>query len=112
MSVDESNLIDVLSFDPATRERVLTISDHLDWTDSIGHQEILQRKLNSYLALVESGELRQKYREAQHCRICLKIVLKFEPDKGGLLFLNRAQKVVELAGFRLEHRLFAASYDN
>jgi hypothetical protein len=111
MSVDEPNLIDVLSFDPATRERVLTISDHLDWTDSIGHQEILRRKLNSYLALVESGEL-QKYPEVQDCRICLKIVLKFEPDKDGLLFLNRAQKVVELAGFRLEHQLFVASYDD
>jgi hypothetical protein len=112
MSVDEPNLIDILSFDPARRETVLTISDHLDWTDTIGHQEILQRKLNSYLAFVESGELRQKYPEAQDGKICLKIVLKFKPDKEGLLFLNRAQKVVESAGFRLEHQLFAASYDN
>jgi hypothetical protein len=112
MSVDEPNRIDMLSFDPATREIVLTISDHLDWTNSTRHQEILQKKLNAYLAFVESGELHEKYPEAGSGRICLKIVLKFKPDKKGLLFLNRAQKVVESAGFRLEHHLFAASYNN
>jgi hypothetical protein len=112
MSVDEPSLIDIISFDPATRETVLTISDHLDWADAVHHQEILQRKLNAYLAFVESGELLEKYPDAEDTAICLKIVLKFKPDQEGLLFLSRAQQAVKLAGFRLEHHLFAESYNN
>jgi hypothetical protein len=61
LSVDQPNVIDVLSFDPVAQETVLTISDHLDWSDTVRHQEILQRKLNAYLAFVERGEILEKY---------------------------------------------------
>jgi hypothetical protein len=110
--VDQPNVIDVLSFDPVAQETVLTISDHHDWSGTARHQELLQQKLNAYLALVESGEILEKYPDAERGRICFKIVLKFRPDDDGFLFLKRAQKVVESAGFRLEHQLFAASYNN
>jgi hypothetical protein len=57
MSVEQTDVVDIISIDRETGHVVLTISDHLDWSDSVGHQAILQKKLNTYLAFIESGEI-------------------------------------------------------
>jgi uncharacterized protein DUF6572 len=54
---DES-AVDIISIWEPDSNAVLTISDHLDSSDSVQHQTILQTRLNRYLAFVESGELR------------------------------------------------------
>jgi hypothetical protein len=46
MAVEQSDLIDIISTDRVTGDVVLTISDHLDWSDSPAHQVFLQAKLN------------------------------------------------------------------
>jgi len=65
MTVEETKLIDIISTDELGRVN-LTISDHLDWKDSDKHQQILQAKLNSYLAFVENGELLEQYPDAKN----------------------------------------------
>jgi hypothetical protein len=57
VSVEQTDIIDIISTDRATGHVVLTISDHLDWSDSTAHQMLLQTKLNRYLAFVESDEI-------------------------------------------------------
>lgn len=57
MSVDQSETVDLLSFEKESGDVVLTVSDHLDWQKSVAHQQILQAKLNTYLAFVEGGQL-------------------------------------------------------
>jgi len=57
MTVEETNVVDLISTDRKTGDIILIISDHLDWSDSTGHQQILQAKFNAYLAFVESGEI-------------------------------------------------------
>jgi hypothetical protein len=111
LSVEWSNTIDIVSIDPKGQV-VLTISDHLDWTDSIKHQRTLQNKLNAYVAFVESGEILEQYPEAKDRPLIFKIVFKFRPDGGGQDFLAKAQNVVKSAGFSLQHEVFAESYDN
>lgn len=54
MSVEQFDVVDVKE----SGHVVLTISDHLDWSNSEEHQTILQAKLNKYLAFVESGQAR------------------------------------------------------
>ena len=82
MSVEESGVIDIISIDGQTGHAILTISDHLDWSDSIHHQTILQAKLNAYLAFVESGQILVNYPDAAGRSIVFKVVLKFKPDQG------------------------------
>jgi hypothetical protein len=60
VSVEQTDVVDILGIDRETGQVVLTISDHLDWSDSLGRQTILQKKLNTYLAFVESGEILSK----------------------------------------------------
>lgn len=112
MSVEQFDVVDVISTDPKTGQVVLTISDHLDWTDSVRHQAVLQAKFNKYLAFIESGEILTRYPEAKGRPIAINVVFKHKPDQEGWQFLGRAQRVIESAGFTLRHELFAESYDN
>ena len=99
MSVDQTNVIDLISTN-ANGEVVLTVSDHLDWRDSIRHQTILQEKLNTYLAFAESGQILQEYPDAEGRPVVFDVVLKFEPDNEGVHFLKRAAEAVKSAGFK------------
>jgi hypothetical protein len=112
MSVEELNVVDITSIDKRTGQVVLSITDHLDWCDSVKHQITLQKKLNAYLAFVESGELLQRFPDAEGRPVALNIVFKFKPDADGLRFLERAKQVVQSAGCEMRYELFAESYDN
>ena len=103
MSVEQPDVVNIISTDTRTGHVVLTISDHLDWSDSPGHQMILQTKLNRYLAFVESGELLQRCENAAGRLVAIKVVFQFRPDKDGRDFLSRARAVIESAGFSFRH---------
>ena len=112
VSVEQLDVVDVISTDKESGHVVLTISDHLDWSNSQEHQTILQAKLNKYLAFVESGELLTRYSDARGRPVAIKVVFKFRPDQDGRNFLARAKGEIESAGFTLRHEIFAESYDN
>jgi hypothetical protein len=111
VSVDQPRNIDIVSINKDGNV-VLTISDHLDWADTIHHQLILQAKFNAYLAFVESGEILEQYPKSEGRAIIFKVVFKFSPDIEGRKFLAKAKEVIKSAGFDLELELFAESYDN
>jgi hypothetical protein len=106
------DVVDIVSIEKETGEVMLTVSDHLDWTDSVGHQVLLQKKLNAYLAFVESGEILQRYPKARGRSVIFKVVFRCRPDPGGFKFLARARATIRSAGFDLRHEIFADSYDN
>ena len=94
MSVEQSDVIDFIGTDRLTGDVVLTISDHLDWSDSTAHQLLLQTKLNRYLAFVESGEILETYPNAKDKAIIFKVVFKFPPDASGRTFLARGDRTI------------------
>jgi RHS repeat-associated protein len=112
VSIEQLDVVDIVSIDKQTGHVILTISDHLDWSDSVAHQTALQAKFNKYLAFIESGEILTRYPEAKGRPVVIKVVLKYKPDLDGCSFLSRAKAVIESAGFSLRHELFAESYDN
>jgi len=112
VSVEQLDVIDVISIDKATGHVILTISDHLDWSNTVAHQTTLQAKFNKYLAFVEGGEVLTQYPDAKDRPIGIKVVFKHRPDSEGWRFLSRAKEVIESAGFSLRHEVFADSYDN
>ena len=112
MSVENDAVVDVISLDEQKSAVVLTVSDHLDWSDSTRHQTILQSTLNRYLAFVESGELLDRYPAGKGLRVTFRVVFKFKPDKAAIEFLTKAKQGIESAGFSFETEVFAESYDN
>ena len=75
MAVDNPAVIDIVGIDDSGRV-VLTISDHLDWTDSVAHQQTLQEKINRYLAFVESGEILDSYPLAAGKQVRVRVITK------------------------------------
>ena len=55
MSVEDENVVEIISTNEPQSTAVLTVSDHLDWLDTVQHQTLLQAKLNRYLACRERG---------------------------------------------------------
>jgi hypothetical protein len=106
VSVEEADLIDIVGINRETGHVILTISDHLDWSDSRAHQLILQKKFNSYLAFVESGEILRKYPDAKDRTVVFRVVFQLPPDQEGQEFLRRAAKVIESAGFMFKTEVF------
>jgi uncharacterized protein DUF6572 len=92
VSVERLDVVDIVSIDKETGHVVLTISDHLDWSDTVRHQTILQAKFNKYLAFVESGEILESYPDAKDRPVAIKVVFKHKPDQEGLRFLARAKR--------------------
>ncbi len=111
MSVEQAKTIDTIGIDKMTGAVVLTIYDHVDWSDSRSHQLMLQAKLNSYLSFIESGELVDTYPNARARPVRICVVGKFEPDEDGQAFLARAKSVVQGAGFELIFTIFRPSPD-
>jgi hypothetical protein len=101
MSIEQTDVVDIISTERLTGDIVLTISDHFDWTDSMAHQLLLQTKLNRYLAFVESGEILEGYPNAKERRIVFSVTFKFPPDESGRAFLSKARQIIESAGFTL-----------
>lgn len=112
MSVEQFDVVDVVSIDPKTGHVILTISDHLDWSDTVGHQSTLQVKFNKYLAFIESGEILTRYPDAKDRAVTIKVVFKYKPDQEGWRFLTKANEVIKSAGFSFLYEVFAESYDN
>lgn len=112
MSVEDPGVVDIISLDKQTGCVTLTISDHLDWTDTAQHERLLEEKLNKYLAFVESGEILERYPEARGRAVKVRLVFMHRPDRHGQQFLTRARQVIESAGIQFEHELFAESYNN
>ena len=98
MSVSDTHKIDFLSTDGETI--VLTISDHLEWDTTDTHQVILQEKINSYLAFIESGEIFESYplaKDKESFRI--QVVLKHLPDEDGIDFLKQVETILIDSGY-------------
>jgi hypothetical protein len=99
MAVNDPDVVDLVSIDPSGCV-VLTISDHLDWLDSISHQQVLQEKINRYLAFVESGEILESYPHAKGRQVIVRVVAKYQPDPAGLQFFDRAKGILAQAGIQ------------
>ena len=109
MSVEETGVVDIVGIDRKTGHVVLTIADHLDWSNSTKHQATLQKKLNAYLAFVESGEIFHKYPDAKDRPVAFRVVFRVAPDAEGRAFLARARQVIESAGFSLWDELYTGA---
>ena len=112
MTVEETKVIDIISVDPKSAQVVLTISDHLDWSDTPRHLETLQAKLNSYLAFVESGEILDSYPTAVGRQPRIEVVFQFPPEDEGFRFLETAGSIIRSAGIHFNWRVFGRDLPN
>ncbi|WP_367171653.1 DUF6572 domain-containing protein [Zoogloea sp.] len=66
---------------------------------------MIQEKLNSYLAFVETGEILESYPAAEGRSIKLVVICQFEPDEEGARFLSLRREVIKNAGLDFGYRV-------
>ena len=104
MTIDQSEVIDIIGFDEVSA--TLVISDHLEWDQENEKLLLLQEKLNKYLAFIESGELLEKYPEAEGKEVELQLVSKYVPNTElAKHFLSKVSEVISGAGFQFSHEI-------
>lgn len=108
MTVEQTNVVDFISTELNSGEVVLTISDHLEWDAEGEHLLLLQEKLNTYLAFLESGEIFESYPNARNKTISINIVCKYSPDQSATKFFAIAEEIVKGAGFGLSWEVLEA----
>ena len=106
MTVEDVAVIDILGINKA-EEVVLTISDHLDWSNEVDHLLTLQAKINKYLEFIENGEIFEKYPKAKGRKIVIEVIGKHEPPPRAKDFIEEAMRRITKAGFCFRFRLFA-----
>lgn len=108
MSVDQTDVVDGIGVDSVSGKVVLTISDHLEWSED-DHLLQLQEKVNTYLSFVETGELLNSYPDAKGRDVLINVVCKYPPDDRAVGFLRRVANIVDGAGIKFGYHLFDAN---
>jgi hypothetical protein len=110
MSIDNIKVVDFTGVDKESGDVILTISDHLPWTDSISenrnHLNLLEGKINTYLQFIESGQLVEDYPDAKGKKVVINVVGKFTLNYDAIIYFEKAEKVIANAGFKLSFQLF------
>ena len=108
MSVEDLDKVDLVSLG-ADGRWFLTVSDHLEWTETVSHQYKLQNKLNAYMRFIETGQIYTSYPAAKGHELVIDVRFMYLPDEAGWKFLERVRDVVERAGVMLQCKLLKGS---
>ena len=108
MPIDVPDTIDLVTSGPEG-SYVLTICDHLDWSETVPHQRMLQTKVNSYLRFIECGQLRERFPASAGKDVSIRVLAQYEPDEEGRQFLARLEKALGQAGYAFAWRIFDAA---
>jgi hypothetical protein len=100
MSVEQTDVVDIVAKDRETGGAIVIMVDPLDWEGSTyEHLMLVQEKINAYLRFIESGEINQWIPGATEnpVRIEVQCVYPLVPDAEH--FYTHAKRRVQEAGF-------------
>ncbi|MEJ5280088.1 DUF6572 domain-containing protein [Pseudomonas sp. MYb541] len=111
MSITNAKVIDFWAIPHWEPENVvLAITDHLEWGDAVEqgkHLQMLQEKINVYIAFIESGEIYTEIPGALGKHPIIRILGLYELPEQGKRFINQAAEVLNEAGIGCEFVLKA-----
>jgi hypothetical protein len=98
MTIEQENVIDIIVVNEEEKYISLVISDHLEWDDKNEKLLILQSKINSYLAYIETGQIYEQHPDSRGLDVHIVLTCRHEPSPEGLNFLGLVTPVIEEAG--------------
>ena len=113
MTVEDIDKIDFATGERRTGDMILTISDHLDWDENEGeHLVMLQKKLNTYLEFIESGQIYAKIPQAVGRKIVIQVMGKYPLSEEAGKFYRLAGKAIESYGYSLRFSQLGSTPNN
>lgn len=103
MTVEQADVVDFVGVETASGKVILSIVDHLDWSDIEIHLLTLQEKLNRYIGFFESGEILEAYPDSKGRPVVIALLLLFplSADERARTFISRAQDALNAIGLEL-----------
>lgn len=112
MSVAEVGVIDMWGIPEWDKSKIeLVISDHLGWEldEEMEHLLLLQEKINSYIAFIESGEICTAIPSAIGKAPIIKVIGKYALSKQAEAFVDRVEETLRNADIEFEFVLRQSS---
>jgi hypothetical protein len=106
MAITDKDVIDIVSTNENLNETILTISDHLDWSDLYNHLIDLQEKLNTYIEFIEGGQIYESYPQSKGRRLVIEVVGQYNYPSDAIDFFVKAKPIVRSIGADLRYRVF------
>ena len=105
MTIDQTDVIDIVSTSDANPEARLIIADHLPWDeDEERHLWLLQNKINKYLGAIESGELYKRCPQTAGKRLVIDLAPKYSLSENAQTFVEKCQAIIKSFGLELRVR--------
>ena len=105
MTIEQENVIDLISHNKEAGYVALTIVDHLEWDEENKKLLLLQNKINAYLRFIESGEIEEEYPLSKGQNIHIQLNCMHEPNQDGLKFLDLINPIINAAGFEFKWKV-------
>ncbi|MGE8143801.1 DUF6572 domain-containing protein [Pseudomonas frederiksbergensis] len=106
MSIVETKVVDIIAVPEWEPDHViLVITDHLEWGDKSQQGEhllLLQEKINTYIAFIESGQLLEAYPPSKGKLPIIRINGLYELPEQGEAFIDRVTEVLKGVGIGME----------
>lgn len=91
MTILQNNVIDSLSIENG--KCVMTISDHLEWSDN-QHMKLLEEKINFYYFAINSGEINEIEGFEQIDTFSIQLIYKYKPDTKAIDILEKISEIL------------------
>lgn len=105
MSITEKEKIDIIGIEK-DKFVVLTITDHLNWSDPFYHICLLEDKINAYLEFIERGQIDEDYPEYKGKEIVIEIVSMYPFNDEGLEFVKKASAITRTYNVELKQTTY------
>jgi len=79
MSIEQARMIDAVVLDRVNDRAVLTITDHVDWSDPVSHLAMIDAKVATYMSSIASGEVERVYVQARRRDKTIRIHFQHPP---------------------------------
>lgn|SRR5690606_18319034 len=108
MSIEDIEVVDAIGVESLSGKLVMTIADHLDWSDERAHLLALQDKINAYLRAIQSDDLVNSYPDAAGRTVVIELASEAEIPAVGLRFIEHVEAQVREIGVEIRLRAAAA----
>ena len=100
--VEQPGVIDAVAINAQKTEVLLALVQHLPWNERT--KALIERKVPTYVASVESGDLKRRYPQADGLAVVIEIAYFEEPDSAALLYLAQLEEQLKSKGVLLQKR--------
>ena len=105
--LQETNKIDFVTLTKDKEHIRLSFSDALNWDDEYEHLSLLQKKINTYFAYIEGGQLYREYPNAEGKGIIIHVMSKYKIPEIGIEFFEKVKKVANEAGYEFIYEIMS-----